>query len=114
MSAEDEHLAAIAQAAAQLRNLAEYLRGERALADVAGGDTDLFDQVLAELEPIVVLAHDAEVAGAVARVLDRYGPGPWSDADLAALPGVDLSELRRIRDQIAAAGRSDPEADPPQ
>ncbi|WP_157117724.1 hypothetical protein [Nocardia vaccinii] len=52
-------------------------------------------------------AHDAEISGAVAQVLSRHGPGPWPDADLASLAGVDLFELQRMRDQITAGRPTD-------
>lgn len=102
MSAEDERRAAMARVAAELRDLAQYLRSEGTRLGEADADTSRLDQVLAELEPILVRFHDAEIAGAVAQVLDRHGPGPWPDADLAALARVDPTELRRIRDQITA------------
>jgi hypothetical protein len=108
VGADDQPLAVIAQVAAQLRDLADFLRAERARLAAASADTDRLDQVLAELEPIVVNAHDAEISGAVAQVLSRHGPGPWLDADLAVLAGVDLFELRRMRDQITAAGPARP------
>jgi hypothetical protein len=36
------------------------------------------------VDPTVVLARDAEIAGAVGRVLDLHGPDLRPDADLAA------------------------------
>lgn len=108
MSAEDKRRAVTSQVAAELRDLAEYLRSERTRLAATGADTDRLDQALAELEPIVVLMHDAEIAGAVAQVLERHGPGPWLDADLALLAGIDVTELRRMRDQIAATRPPDP------
>lgn len=105
---DDQRRAIVTQVAAQLRDLAEILRAERARLAAAGTDTDRLDQVLTELEPIVVGIHDAEISGAVAQVLERHGPGPWPDSDLAALAGVDVTELRRMRDQIAAGGLARP------
>lgn len=104
MGTDDQRRAIVAQIAAQLRDLAEILHVERARLTAAGADTDQLDQVLAELDTTVVLFHDAEIVGAVAQVLDQHGPGPWPDSDLAALAGVDRTELRRMRDQMTAAG----------
>ncbi|MFE3322875.1 hypothetical protein [Nocardia sp. NPDC059195] len=115
MGTEDQRRAIIAEVAAELRDLAEYLRAERARRTEAGRDTELLDRALTELDPLVVLAHEADVAGAIGRVLDRHGPGPWPDADLATVAGVDLTELRRLRDQLAAAGLAHPNgSSPPQ
>ncbi|MFD3431189.1 hypothetical protein [Nocardia fluminea] len=113
MGTEDQRRAIVAEVAAELRDLAELLRGERSRRAAEGTDTELLDQILTELEPAVVLAHDAEIVGAIGRVLERHGPGPWFDADLAAMAGVGLTELRRIRDQMTAAGLARPAADPP-
>lgn len=104
MGTEDERLAIVARVAAELRDLAEVLRLERARRVAAGTDIEQLDRVLAELDPAVVMAHDAEVTGAVSRVLALHGPGPWPDTDLAAMSGVDPNDLRRMRDQLAAAG----------
>lgn len=104
VGAEEQRRAILAQVTTQLRDLADYLRGERARMAAAGTSTDEIDQVLAELEPIVVGVHDAEVASAVTGALDIHGPGPWMDADLASVAGVDLTDLRRLRDQLLAAG----------
>lgn len=104
MGTDKEHRAAVIRAATQLRDLAKYLRAVRADHYDAGFDTTMLDTVLAELEPIVVDMHGAEIACAVGRVLDRHGPGPWLDADLAVLAGVDLTDLRQLRDQLLAAG----------
>lgn len=111
MGTDDPRSAIVAQVAHQLRALAEILHAERARLTAAGADTDRLDQVLAELEPIVVLIHDAESAGAVAQVLERHGPGPWPDNDLATLAGVNVTELRQIRDQMTAAGLARPADD---
>lgn len=108
MGADDQRRAIIARVAAQLRDLAEYVRAERARLAAIDADTDRLDQLLTELEPIVVLVHDAEISGAVAAVLARHGPGPWLDADLASLANIDVTELRRMRDQITAAGLDRP------
>lgn len=113
MDAGQQRRAILIHVAAQLRDLAEYLRGERARMAAAGDDTSQIEQVIAELEPILVLTHDAEVSSAITLAIDRHGPGPWFDADLASVAGVELTDLRRIRDQLLAAGMIHRPDDPP-
>ena len=112
MGTEDRRRAIIAQVAVELRDLAETLRAVRAQEAAAGGNTDWLDQASTDLEPVLVLVHEAEVAGAVGEVLARHGPGPWPDDDLAALAGVAVTELRQLRDQLTAAGPAKPIDDP--
>ncbi|MDR7170504.1 hypothetical protein J2W56_004255 [Nocardia kruczakiae] len=114
MGTEDPRLAILRGVAAELRGLAEDLRAERARRAAAGsGDTDWLDRVLADLTPVLVGLHEVELAESVVQVLDRHGPGPWSDDDLAALAGIDSTELRQLRDQLSAAGRAWPDGNPP-
>lgn len=110
----EERLTLLAEAAGRLRDLADFLRAERRRQLAAGGgDAARITQVLAELEPVLVAAHESEVAAAVDVALDRHGEGPWMDADLAAVAGVDLTDLRRLRDQLLAKGTIRPARKPP-
>lgn len=103
----------VTEVATQLRDLADYLRAERGRELAAGEDASLITQVLVELEPALVAAHESEVAEAVDAALHRHGPGPWMNADLAAVAGVDLTDLLRLRDRLLAEGAIGPAPDPP-
>lgn len=98
----------LARVAANADQLVATLHRERDRRRDAGQDTTWMDQMLPELDQLASDTHDIETTEAIRLVLDRHGPGPYPDEDLAALAGVDLDRFRRVRQQLVAADLAQP------
>ncbi|MEU4838124.1 hypothetical protein [Nocardia testacea] len=94
------------------------LPGDHALTPSEGGSVETVTEtgplvgicrkMLPELDQLASDTHDVETTEAIRLVLDRHGPGPYPDEDLAALAGVDFDRFRRVRRQLVAAGLARP------
>ncbi|MFD4406720.1 hypothetical protein ACFWPH_28555 [Nocardia sp. NPDC058499] len=103
----------LARVASEADQLAATIRDERDRRRDTGQDTTWMDQILPELDQLATDTHDIEITEAIRQVLERHGPGPYPDRDLAALAGVDIDRFRRVRDQLVAAGLARPADEPP-
>lgn len=105
----------IAETATLMDGLVTNARSERDRRRAVGEDTAWLEQLLAELEPLTEQAHDLERTDALRCAVQRHGPGPYPPEDLAAIAGIDdVDALRRVLEQMVAAGLVRPPSDSPE